>query len=167
MNIFAFDPCPRQSALWLDDVRKCKMILESAQLLSAAVCLNSVGTDWHTKVYQLTHTGHPCCKWVSLTRGNFAWLLEHMKALATQWGSPHKSATLIPVFEKYLNEGNFYAGDKQTKHPNCAANADYGLSFKHIPDVHEAYRLYINERWKRDTIALTWFKGQQPEWRVK
>ena len=34
MNIFALDKCPMQSAQWLDDIRKNKMILESAQMLS-------------------------------------------------------------------------------------------------------------------------------------
>jgi hypothetical protein len=37
MNIFALSECPEQSALWLDDIRKNKMILESAQMLSTAI----------------------------------------------------------------------------------------------------------------------------------
>lgn len=100
MNIFATSSCPVQSALWLDDIRKNKMILE---------------------------------------------------------------ADLIPAFEDYYHQGEFLS-DKQTKHPNCAANQGQGLSFKHIDDVHMAYRLYLNERWKRDTIPLSWVHGQKPEW---
>ena len=41
MNIFALSRCPMQSAWWLDDIRKNKMILESAQMLSTAVRLLS------------------------------------------------------------------------------------------------------------------------------
>ena len=49
MNIFALDQCPMQSALWLDDIRKNKMILESAQMLSTAVRL-LIGTPVEVKV---------------------------------------------------------------------------------------------------------------------
>ena len=162
MNIFATSPSPDTSALWLDDVRKNKMILETAQLLSASVRINSMSKAWGDKVYKLTHTGHPCCVWTCHSKGNFRWLLDHMIALAAQWGR-HKSADLIPVFEDYYHHG-YFLSDEQTKHPNCAANADQGLSFKHISNVHEAYQLYLNERWKRDTIHLSWVHGEKPEW---
>jgi len=162
MNIFATSSCPIQSALWLDDIRKNKMVLETAQLLSASVRLNSMSAVWGSKVYKLTHTGHPCCTWTCRTKGNYRWLLDHMIALASQFGR-HKSADLIPVFEDYYHQGDFMS-DNQTKHPNCAANAEQGLSFKHIEDVHLAYRMYLNERWKRDTIPLSWVHGQKPEW---
>ena len=46
MNIFATSPSPDTSALWLDDVRKNKMILETAQLLSASVRINSMSKAW-------------------------------------------------------------------------------------------------------------------------
>ena len=160
MNIFAFDPDPWQSALWLDDVRKNKMILETAQLLSSAVAIND--PSWASKVYKPTHTGHPCCKWVMSSRANFYWLRSYMNDLWSQRGS-HKSAELIPVFEEYFFEG-WFPSEARTPFPNCAANADLGISFKHIPDVHEAYRLYICERWKRDTIMLTWIHGEKPSW---
>lgn len=52
MNIFAFDPDPWACALWLDDVRKNKMILETAQLLSSAVAIND--PSWASKVYKPT-----------------------------------------------------------------------------------------------------------------
>jgi hypothetical protein len=163
MNIFAFDPDPWVSALHLDDIRKNKMILETAQLLSSAVAIND--PSWTSKVYKPTHLGHPCAKWCILSRANFEWLLSYMKHLSTQYGR-HKSSELIPIFEEYSNNG-WFPFQKSTPFPNCAANADLGISFKHIPDVHEAYRLYICERWKRDTIMLTWIHGEEPSWRTK
>lgn len=163
MNIFAFSPDPWECALWLDDVRKNKMILETAQLLSSAVAIND--PSWAKYVYKPTHLGHPCCKWVMASKTNFSWLLTYMKNLVEQQGK-HKSSELIPVFSEYYKEGWFLQSER-TPFPNCAANSDLGISFKHIPDVHEAYRLYINERWKRDTINLSWVKGEEPSWRMK
>jgi hypothetical protein len=163
MNIFTFSPDPWESALWLDDVRKNKMILETAQLLSAAVAIND--PSWASKVYKPTHTGHPCAKWAMVSRANYYWLLSYMRDLWSQQGN-HKSAELIPVFEQYFFDG-WFPIDHRTPLPNCAANADLGISFKHVADVHEAYRLYINERWKRDTISLSWTKGEEPPWRSK
>jgi hypothetical protein len=160
MNIFAFDPDPWVCALWLDDVRKNKMILETAQLLSASVAIND--PSWASKVYKPTHLGHPCAKWTMLSRHNFSWLLQYIRDLSEQFGQ-HKSSELIPVFSEYYKLGWFPSSTK-TPFPNCAANADLGISFKHITDTHEAYRLYISERWKRDTITVSWTKGEQPSW---
>ncbi len=163
MNIFAFSPDPWECALWLDDVRKNKMILETAQLLSSAVAIND--PSWAKHVYKPTHLGHPCAKWVMTSKTNFSWLLTYMKDLVEQQGK-HKSSELIPVFSEYYKEGWFLQSER-TPFPNCAANAGLGISFRHIPDVHEAYRLYITERWKRDTISLSWLKGEEPSWRNK
>jgi hypothetical protein len=160
MNIFAFDPDPWQSALWLDDVRKNKMILETAQLLSSAVAIND--PSWASHVYKPTHLGHPCCKWVMKSRANYSWLLTYMRDLVELQGK-HKSAELIPVFSEYYKTG-WFPTHSSTEFPNCAANSDLGISFKHISDVYEAYRLYICERWKRDTIMLTWIHGEKPSW---
>ena len=61
MNIFAFDKCPMRSALWLDDIRKNKMILESAQMLSTAV--RALCPDTTLEVYKTAYLNHPCSKW--------------------------------------------------------------------------------------------------------
>jgi hypothetical protein len=163
MNIFAFSPDPWESALWLDDVRKNKMILETAQLLSSAVAIND--PSWASHVYKPTHLGHPCAKWVMQSKLNYSWLMTYMYSLASQFGK-HKSFELFNTFEDYYYKG-WFPSEAQTPFPNCAANSDLGISFKHIPDVHEAYRLYISERWRRDTIMLTWIHGEEPLWRTK
>jgi hypothetical protein len=163
MNIFAFSADPWECALWLDDVRKNKMILETAQLLSSAVAIND--PSWASKVYRPTHLGHPCAKWAMASRYNFHWLLDYMECLGKQFGN-HKSLDYTKVFNDYYVLG-WFPSIAQTPFPNCAANSDLGISFKHVPDVHEAYRLYINERWKRDTIKLSWVKGEEPPWRTR
>jgi hypothetical protein len=157
MNIFAFDPDPWNCALWLDDVRKNKLILETAQLLSSAVAIND--PSWASKVYKPTHLGHPCAKWVMASKLNYSWLMTYFHCLASQFGV-HKSFGLFDTFEDYYHQG-WFPSEAQTPFPNCAANASLGISFKHVADVHEAYRLYITERWKVDTITVSWTKGER------
>lgn len=160
MNIFAFDGTPWTAALWLDDVRKNKMILETAQLLSTAIQWNNPGTK--LPIYKPTHMSHPCSRWTSLSRGNYRWLLQYFMCLCDQ-KPRHSSAALADALVEYGETGSFMR-EEQTDFANCAANASQGLSFKHITPTTEAYRMYINERWKRDTIPLTWVYGEKPEW---
>ena len=101
MNIFALDQCPMQSALWLDDIRKNKMILESAQMLSTAV--RTLCPDTDLEVYRVAYLNHPCTIWARQSRANFRWLLSHMSHLFIQKGGVHKSALLIPLFQKYAD----------------------------------------------------------------
>ena len=155
MNIFCTSSCPTQSALWLDDVRKNKMILESAQLLSNAVRYNDPTFTGH--LYKLTHNSHPCSRWARSSKSNFKWLLDHLKALCEQWGQ-HKTALLVPTFEEFYGTGHFKSLDP-TPFVNCTA------SFKHEPDTHLAYRLQMNEKWNNDTIKLSWKRGEVPPWK--
>lgn len=162
MNIFAFDPDPWLSALWLDDIRKSKLILESAQLLSSAIRFYDPLTK--LPVYKQTHTGHPCTHWTRASRSNYQWLVAYMQALADQKFGTHASADLLPYFREYAKHGEFFK-DAPTQFVNCAANQEVGVSFKHITDTCLAYRMYINERWKRDTIPLSWVWGKKPSWK--
>lgn len=162
MNIFAFDPDPWQSALWLDDVRKNKMILETAQLLSTAVRFNDPMGGW--SVYKPAYTSHPCTRWVRQSRSNFKWLLRYLHALCEQKTGTHKTRSLLPVFDQYADEGRF-SKEEFTPFVNCARNKERGVDFHSVEDVHQAYKLYICERWKEKTIPLSWRWGTEPEWR--
>ena len=200
MNIFALDQCPMQSALWLDDIRKNKMILESAQMLSTAVRLligtpvevkvkhgTSVRTKQHwllpdedineigesatlfsnlfsDSIYKVAYANHPCTIWARQSRGNFRWLLSHMSHLFIQKDGEHRSARLIPMLEKYADTVPF-PQEELTGFANCARNQERGVDYSHIEDVHQAYRLYMNDRWKERNITLTWRWGEQPEWK--
>ena len=162
MNIFAFSPDTRLSALWLDDVRKNKMILETAQLLSTAIRFNDPFTE--LPVYKSAYMGHPCTKWTRESRANFHWLTNYMEELCKQKSGNHKSSSLIPYFRQYAKEGSFKSED-MTPHVNCARNKERGVDFSHVTDVHDAYRQYINARWTEKTIRLTWNWGVCPEWK--
>ena len=162
MNIFALSRCPMQSAWWLDDIRKNKMILESAQMLSTAVRVLSPDTD--LSVYKVAYLNHPCTIWARQSRDNFKWLLSHMSHLFLQKGGLHKSANLLTDFQKYGDSG-YFPNEELTPFANCARNLERGVDYSEHTDTHEAYRLYMNDRWKERNIALTWRWGKEPEWR--
>tara|TARA_R110002050_G_scaffold67139_1_gene145463 strand:- start:4240 stop:4731 length:492 start_codon:yes stop_codon:yes gene_type:complete len=163
MNIFAFDRCPMQSASWLDDIRKNKMILESAQMLSTAVRM--LDPDTNLSVYKLAYINHPCSKWARASRDNFKWLLSHMSWLYNQKSGSHASARLIPELQQYAENG-YFSRDELTPFANCARNLERGVDYSNVDDVHQAYRLYMNDRWRERNITLTWRWGKEPEWRA-
>lgn len=146
MNIFATYKCPIKSAKYLDSKRIVKMILESAQLLSTAI--NECGGNGP---YKSNHVNHPCSIWVRQSRKNYRWLLQHFIALCRQYtktyGKIHKSQRLVYIFYTNINR----IPDKpMADFANCAANKDTGINFKHVKDVHKAYRLYLDTRFKTD-----------------
>lgn len=165
MNIFLTNSDPKQCARELDDKRVNKMILETAQMLSTA--LQTINPKIFEKVglYKPTHANHPANLWIRETRSNYLWALKYMqellkiKFLAT--GKGHKSSDLIPLFKKYsfiIPEGEL------TPFTNCAANKTVGLDYKDL-EVHEAYKKYLNERWKLDKIPPTWKNRKEPKWK--
>ena len=63
MNIFASHPDALKCAQYLDDKRVVKMVLETAQMLSTAIQLDS-DYDYKDLVYKPTYANHPCNVWV-------------------------------------------------------------------------------------------------------
>ena len=144
MNIFVTSNCPIKCAEYLDNKRLVKMVLETAQLLSTAARIYSSEDN---RIYKATHVNHPCSKWVRETKQNYLWTLRHFHALSNEYtkryGKIHKSSLLYPYLKEHaeaMPEGEI------TPFANCAANKSLGICYKHIEDVHEAYRLYLDER---------------------
>ena len=152
MNIFATYSCPRQSARYLDNKRVIKMILESAQLLSTALRNHGLNAP-----YRSTHIHHPCTKWVCKSRSNYMWLLIHFDALCAEYTKRYDK---IHKSYQYTNDfrllGHVLPDIGLTEFANCAANSKLGIDYKHIPDVHLAYRLYLSDRWCLDVREPTW-----------
>jgi hypothetical protein len=147
MNIFVTDYNPLISARNLDDKRVVKMVLESAQLLSTT--MHEVGAP--DPPYRKTHVNHPCSKWVRESRGNYLWLIEHMKELCLEYSRRyhkiHKCEQLIPIFE----EAKGYVPDvPSTMFANCTA-------FKDEADVRVAYRKQMEDKWDSDIRRPTWY----------
>lgn len=163
MNIFAYHPEPEQSALWLDDVRKNKMIVESCQLLSTA--MNVLLPNHGMECYKTSYLQHPCAVWARLSYENFVWLLSYTEHLHKQRGTDHKSASLFPVFRRFASQHHdMFPIFRRTPFVNCARNVDMGLDFTYVENTYAAYRLYHRARWQRDTIPVTWRHGQKPKW---
>lgn len=154
MNIFASSPCPIQSAKFLDSKRVTKMVLESAQLLSAALLLNGyTGSD----VYKISHKNHPSSVWTRSTRGNYKWLLAHFKALCEEYtaryGKTHKSSELMPIFQANID---LIPDGELQPFSNNARNLEKGVDFTNTLDTCMAYQLYLASRWETDKREPTW-----------
>lgn len=152
MNIFVTDKCPFKSAEYLDDKRVVKMVTESAQMLSTAITVNGGEGP-----YKISHLNHPCTVWARQTQGNYMWLFLHFVGLYSEYtnryGKTHKCEQYTNIFLDnilLIPEGN------QTPFANCAARKDLDICYKHIDDTCEAYRLYLDHRWKIDKHKPTW-----------
>ena len=160
MNIFVTDENPCIAATHLDDKRVVKMVLESAQMLCTALHINNAS---HLAKYKSTHINHPSNVWCRETHLNYSWLLMHFKALATEYNirfnKEHKSFELFDDLYKGIKH---IPKGKITPFANCAARADMGISYKHLNDVHEAYRLYLIDRWATDKVKPKWTKRTRP-----
>jgi len=164
LNIFATHSNPRISAIWLDDLRANKMILESCQLMSTAIHL--IHPDHELKLYKPFNPNHPCCIWTRAGRENFKWLLDHTFALLTHRAKPeHRSWVNYDTCCVWFG-ANYWRLPKLDllTFQNCAANEGAGINYKNIKDTHLAYRLYLNHRWKQDKKPPTWNTGEKPNW---
>jgi hypothetical protein len=151
MNIFVLDNDIEKCAQYYCDKHVIKMILESAQMLSATLRLNGID-----KGYQVTHKNHPCTKWTRESLSNWKWL----KKLATSLNKEYKFR-----FSHQINHKS-YDLIKILPIPKIK---DYGLTpfaqampneFKNKNPI-KAYRdFYCSEK----KNILFWTKRTKPEW---
>jgi hypothetical protein len=87
MNIFVLDLDPKLAAQYQANIHVNKMLIESCQLLCAA--LHMFG---YKAPYKPTHKNHPCAIWVRESRSNYLWLLEHGKALSEEYTYRYKKS---------------------------------------------------------------------------
>jgi hypothetical protein len=140
MNIFVTNPCPIESAKFLDNKRVIKMILESAQMLSTAMHMLNIPNA----PYKKTHYNHPASVWTRTTKTNYLWLLEHFRALSQEYtiryGKVHKSFQYYGLFleaVKQVPEGSL------TAFVNCT-------DFKTETNVFNAYKLHLQAKWDKE-----------------
>lgn len=97
MNIFVLHSDPWVAAAHHCDKHVVKMILETAQMLSAAHHLYPTGKN--LPLYKKTHVNHPCTQWCIKSLSNYQWLAKLGVALCEEYtyryGKVHKSANLI------------------------------------------------------------------------
>ena len=156
MNIFVLSEDPREAAQWVVDSHAVKMVLETAQILSA------VSWRYHVPApYKLTHAKHPCTLWAGDTLGNWTWLVEHGHALADEYerryGKTHKS---LAVLQWAKDHGGRPARGERTPFAQ-AMPPEY-----HSPDAVTAYRAYYQgakarlATWKAPASAPAWWKSE-------
>jgi hypothetical protein len=82
MNIFVLDLDPKTSARYLCNEHCCKMVVESAQMLSTAHRLKSDDTDG---LYKLAHINHPSTIWTRESVENYLWHYEYFCYMAEEY----------------------------------------------------------------------------------
>ena len=111
MNIFALSNDPGEAAQFQHDRHVIKMILESAQMLSAAchadeAYMGIVPKQYREKLYKPTHQNHPCNVWLRESPNNFVWLALHLDALVAEYhrrfGKVHKTNELRMAFNEAI-----------------------------------------------------------------
>lgn len=152
MNIFVSSECPKESARFLDNKRRIKMLLESVQLLCGAVILNG-----GTAPYRLSHKNHPVMNWTRISRSNYRWLLSHAIELVRLYkgktGKTHGSAKHLYVLYKFQH---FIPTGSLSPFINCARNKSKGIDYTNVNHVPTAYQLYLNDRWEGDKYEPVW-----------
>jgi hypothetical protein len=163
MNIHFFNSDPVINATYLDDVRVRKMIVENLQMMSAALHRHNLDDQFKPvaksgKPYRISHQNHPSTIWSGNSRQNLLWLCDYTEALYMRYKrSGGQAFTDVPTNLQNVRRGATQLPDVGlTPFVNCAASESLGLNFKHLDDVHEAYKLYMFGRWSRDTIKLSW-----------
>lgn len=169
MNIFVTDYNPAFSAVWLDDKRQNKMIVETAQMLCTAV---RIITDNDPNVceglYRKTHANHGCNIWARSSRQNYEWLVLHglhmVMDYMTRSSKIHKSAAVI---RQCLIHMNLFPDDELLPFTNHARSLKHGIDFTHLEDPRLAYRKYLIARWTTTDVhqpKWTGFNRSCPEW---
>jgi hypothetical protein len=158
MNIFISDISPKISAINLDDKRVVKMTLESAQMLST-----SLYRIHKQHPYKPNHLFHPATIWVSLSRQNFEWLLEHFYWLCTEYtyryGKIHSCQQYYSMFEQ---NAKFFPSLGLTPFVDCTTSVDG--RYEKQDDIIEKYRRFLIRKWNNDIRTPNWKKREQPKW---
>ena len=151
MNIFVLDNEIEKCAEYHCDKHVIKMILESAQMMSAVVRLQG-----HDIGYKLTHKNHPCTIWARKSLSNYLWLSKLVERLNAEYRY------------RYNKDVNHKSYDMVKTLPIPKLPV-IGLTpfAQAMPDQYrnknavKAYRdYYINEK----SSFLTWTKRKTPEW---
>ena len=169
MNIFVLDRNPITAANMQCDKHVVKMIIESAQMLSATVDVNykvHLRGDATKKPseqlglpgYPPAHVKHPCTMWVMESLGNYKWLIKHMRALCREYtrryGKTHSQERLLMIYEGQL-PNLFFDQDRLTQFVQAMPE-----KYKDKNPV-KAYQNFYN----MDKFHFAkWKTGNVPEW---
>ena len=176
MNIFVLHSDPEIAAKQHCDKHVCKMIVESAQMLSTAHrLLDGVETKrksksgktmqkyWRLKnkkdenlLYKAVHRKHPCTLWTMESSKNYHWHWQLFNSLCDEYihryGKIHKSDQLLRgrlLFPPKNIPINHLTEFRQAMFEQCKG-----------PDAVEAYRKYYHAK----TFKMVWTNREVPAW---
>lgn len=159
MNIFYLDRDPKFAAEYHCDKHIVKMIIEYAQLLSAAHHIHQSSQEIIDKIYKKTHVNHPSVIWTASSLEHYNWLyklfLEVNYEYTKRYNKIHKTyeklAGILKTPPKNLKSNGFIDPPKAMP------------KYCKVKDVVESYRNYYNlekskiAKWKNGNIPF-WFK---------
>jgi hypothetical protein len=154
MNIFVLDYDPIKAAQFHCDKHVVKMVLESAQMLSAA---HTILDGEQEGLYRLTHANHPCTKWVRHSNNNYNWLYCLFGALCAEYTLRYNKIHLCEYkfLERFrIPPKNIVVGHK-TPQPKTMP-----VQYQ-VEDIVQSYRNY----YKAEKAGIAkWKMGNTPEW---
>lgn len=164
MNIFTSDESPIVSAYNLDNKRVVKMVLESAQLLSTAIFLNT--NTAYSDVYKPTHHKHPCAIWAAASLDNWQWLLEHFTALCREYSFRYnnKIHSTERLLSRFLEYRTLIQPGVRTPFANCTRSKVLQIDFTSESDPCIAYQKYLIAKWQHDKLMPKWTNRLIPIW---
>lgn len=159
MNIFVVDSDPKIAATMLCDRHVSKMILESAQMLTAVA--DRYG---YPILYKVSHKNHPCTLWAGDRYANWRWLIDHALEMEQEkirrTGTGHISAEVI---RWYADNSYGPPKDNLPMTPFAQAMPD---QYRNSLDPVKAYRTYYLEekQFFKDGKRPKWTNTQPPDW---
>lgn len=165
MNLYAVSPDPKYCAKYLDTKRLGWVgIKESAQLIATALH-ELYGVETPVKP---THKNHPVAVWVRECPENLYWTTNYMLHCGYEYerrrhkeyqvkGMP--AGKLWVLFRQICRDNGFtpkYIKTIPKDFCNCACRKDLGIDYRHITNVHDAYRMYLAHRWVNDKLMPVW-----------
>ncbi len=164
MNIFRIDDNPVAAAQMQCNSHVCKMIVESAQMLSTAHRVldgSKVGKTWvhpfyDDILYKASHINHPCNIWIREGIRNYMWLYDHFEALSHEYtfryGKIHKT---------WSNLGGLLFSTPSNI-PQGLTPFKPAVGYEVSGDMVKTYRDFY--AYKRHRMKMVWTKREQPDW---
>jgi hypothetical protein len=156
MNIFYLHSDPVIAAQAMTNKHVVKMIIESAQLLSAAHHILD-GDKASEDLYKVTHKNHPSGIWTRESIENYNWLYRHFIALCHEYtkryGRIHMTQTKL---ESLLSHPPMQI-PKTIATPIKVAISDTKWHVKHNP-IQSYRNYYVGEKLKLDVDIIRYNK---------
>lgn len=160
MNIFVLDYDATKAAQLQCDKHVIKMILETAQLLSASHRILDNIPKEEGLFYKTTHKGHPSTIWAMESSENYKWLYQHFVALCDEYTYRYSKTHATDIkLRNVLVEA--------PKNIKVGGMTPFKLAMNNNPecmldDPVDSYRSYYKT--KEDKFVMNWTKRDVPDW---